>query len=155
MSATSRRVPRPVRLTLAARLGSDIDGAWWPRGTSLATELTELVTALRPKLGDLTDIRGNWSAAEGPTDLHMVALGRTAIAATGRPRLLFAVGPQPCAKLLVVPSTTSAELGVMVMKVSAGLDVRHSDEVGAPVCSAQRILLAAQRESSRWGRDIA
>ncbi|GAS97829.1 uncharacterized protein RMCC_4795 [Mycolicibacterium canariasense] len=151
----SQRVPRPVRLTLAAQLGSDIDGAWWPRGASLAAELTELVTALHPKLGQLTDIRVNWSAVEGPPDLHMVALGGAAIAANRRPRLLLAIGTQARAKLLVIPSTTSIELGIMVMKVSAGLDVQHSEEVGARVHSAQRILLAAQTESSTWGRVIA
>lgn len=151
----SRRVPRPVRLTVAAHLGSDIDGAWWPRGASLAAELTELVTALRPKLGDLTDIRVNWSAVEGPTDLHMMALGGAAIAASRRPRLLFALGTRARAKLLVIPSTTSVELGLMVMKVSAGLEVRHSEELSAPIRSAQRILLAAQTESSSWGRVIA
>lgn len=147
----SRRVPRPVRLTLAGLLGSEIDGAWWPRGSSVAAELPELVTALVPKLGDVTDIRINWSATEVPSDLHTVALGAAAIAGARRPRLLFATGAQGRAKLLVIPSATSAELGLMVLKVTAGLNILDSEEVGAPVMSARRILLAARSESASWG----
>ena len=49
--ARSRRASRPIRVTLARQLGSEIDGAWWPHTASVATELPELVGALHRPLG--------------------------------------------------------------------------------------------------------
>ena len=73
--ARSRRASRPIRVTLARQLGSEIDGAWWPHTASVATELPELVGALHRPLGEIVDIRINWSATEGQLDLETIATG--------------------------------------------------------------------------------
>lgn len=155
MTTASRRTPRSVRLTLAAELGSDVDGAWWPRGASFAAELPELVSALRPKLGDIADIRINWSAAQGAPDLHIVALGASAVAGARRPRLMSLTGAQGHANLLVIPSNTSLALAVLVLRIAAGLVAFSPDQTKEPARSAQRVFLAAKAESANWCRESA
>ncbi|WP_435405165.1 DUF5994 family protein [Mycolicibacterium houstonense] len=71
----ARRLASPVRIALADQLGADIDGAWWPHTASVAGELPELVGALHPSLGEVVDIRINWSAAEGQLDLNTIVTG--------------------------------------------------------------------------------
>jgi hypothetical protein len=56
----ARRPASPVRLTLASRLGNEIDGAWWPRTGLISRELAELVYVLDVRLGQVIDINVNW-----------------------------------------------------------------------------------------------
>ena len=55
---------------MAGTLGGDIDGAWWPHSASVAGELPELIGALHRPLGEIIDIRINWSATEAAPDLN-------------------------------------------------------------------------------------
>ena len=63
-SAGARRCARPVRITLARALGGNIDGAWWPHSGSAAGELPEPIGVLHRPLGEIVDVKINWS----PTD---------------------------------------------------------------------------------------
>jgi Family of unknown function (DUF5994) len=65
-----RRPASPVRLTLASRLGNNMDGAWWPRTGLISRELTELVSALDVRLGQVIDINVNWSSLQRQADLN-------------------------------------------------------------------------------------
>jgi hypothetical protein len=60
ISAARERHPgSPVRVTLASRLGHDIDGAWWPRTARMARELPELIAVLGTRLGEITHVGVN------------------------------------------------------------------------------------------------
>ena len=73
--AGSRRAAKPIRLTLAEDLGDVIDGAWWPHSALIAAELPDLVGALHKPLGEIVDMRINWSPADGQLDLESIAAG--------------------------------------------------------------------------------
>lgn len=81
----SRRLASPVRLALNPCLGGDIDGAWWPHSFALAGELPELIEALHPVLGEVLDIKINWSAASGTAILKNPEIGRGVDARLERP----------------------------------------------------------------------
>lgn len=152
---TPRRSSRPVRVALAQRLGSDIDGAWWPRESTVAGELPELVSSLRPRVGEVEGIDVNWSATEGASDLHSVAMSNDSTAGLRRrPRLMRVNGSRCAVRLLVVPSLTSLELGTLVLRVAAGLAIREAE--GPKECArwAQRVLAAARAESVAWTRQL-
>jgi hypothetical protein len=107
---TQRRSARPIRLTLAAVSGDDLDGAWWPRTGSIAAELAEFTDALHESLGQIIDIRVNWSSSDAIPDFDM--LNRRGVAAipgwTNRPqRIITVIGSQARANLLVVPNHTT------------------------------------------------
>ncbi|HEX3288144.1 MAG TPA: DUF5994 family protein [Mycobacterium sp.] len=148
----SRRLARPVRLALATRLGRDIDGAWWPHTGSVAQELPGLIGCLHKRLGEIVDIRINWSATEGPLDLDTLATGaRTpASAKFRRPRLMFVEGRTGCAKLLVVPHMTSADLGALVMRCVAAMPVDAHEREGRTFETADVVTRTAQIESANW-----
>lgn len=69
-TAGARRQASPVRLTLASRLGNEIDGAWWPRTELISRELPELVSILEIRLGQIIDINVNWSPLQGQPNLN-------------------------------------------------------------------------------------
>ena len=69
-TAGERRPASPVRLTLASRLGNEIDGAWWPRTGLISRELAELVSVLDVRLGGVVDINVNWSSLQRQPDLN-------------------------------------------------------------------------------------
>ncbi|MDR3659351.1 MAG: DUF5994 family protein [Mycobacterium sp.] len=147
----TRRVSRPTRLSLAAILGSDIDGAWWPQRGSVANELPELVSALLPRVGEVADILINWSARDGVHDLHAVALRvSNSTRLPCRPRLMRVSTMQTCVKLLVIPSITSAELGNQVLRVAAGHAIYDVDQNEESVIQARRVLAVARAESAYW-----
>ncbi len=151
--ARSRRASRPIRVTLARQLGSEIDGAWWPHTASVATELPELVGALHRPLGEIVDIRINWSATEGQLDLETIATGARLVRAGERyrrPRLMVVVGRDACAKLLVVPSMTSQALGLMVLRTAAGLPTSGGTGDSRLFETARVVMRIAEAESAKW-----
>lgn len=148
----TRRVASPVRLTLAKQLGADIDGAWWPHTDSVANELPELVGVLHRRLGEIVDIRINWSAAEGQLDLNTIVTGSRWAVGTQlrRPRLMVVAGQDACVKLLVVPRKTSQLLGGLVMRCAAAMPVDDSVRDNPLFETADCVLRVAQTESARW-----
>ncbi|MBU9762610.1 hypothetical protein FR943_01915 [Mycobacterium sp. TNTM28] len=153
----TRRLASPVRLALARQSGVHIDGAWWPHTGSVASELPELVEVLHRTLGEVVDIRVNWSPAEGQLDLDSILTGGRAVPGTkvGRPRLMLVAGRERSVKLLVVPCRTSLNLGALVMRCAAGMPVDAMVR-GTPIFdTADRVLRIAQTESARWLAEAA
>lgn len=122
-AAVTRRLASPVRLTLASRLGNEIDGAWWPRTGLISRELSELVSVLDVRLGQILDINVNWSSLQCPPDLNW--LGWRAL----HQRVMTVSGRTARANLLIVPHRTSAALAILVLRRAAGLpiDPAHRD----------------------------
>ncbi|TGB41028.1 DUF5994 family protein [Mycolicibacterium peregrinum] len=148
----ARRLASPVRLTLARELGADIDGAWWPHTASVASELPELVEALHRSLGEVVDIRVNWSAAQGQLDLDSIVIGTRVPNGVklSRPRLMMVAGRDACVKLLVVPCKTSVSLGGLVMRCAAAMPVEEAVRRTPMFDTADRVLGVARVESVRW-----
>jgi hypothetical protein len=153
----TRRCARPVRIALSHFLGGDIDGAWWPHTSSLANELPDLIAALHPQLGEITDIGVNWSTTDGTPDLNSMYYG-TATLPGSRPRrqrLIRIAGQRECIKLLVVPSMTSAALGLMVLRMAAGLRIPDSQCETKLFKTADCVVRAAQAEGASWAMRVA
>lgn len=151
--ARSRRASSPVRLALARELGGGIDGAWWPHSALIAAELPDLVGALHRTLGEIVDIRINWSATQGQLDLETIAAGvRMMQVGTEqrRPRLMVVAGSEQQVKLLVVPSMTSQALGLMVLRAAAGMPTSGGSGDNRIFDTAQTVLRLAQMESANW-----
>lgn len=148
----SRRMARPVRLSLAAQLGGDIDGAWWPHTGSVAQELPELVGCLHKPLGEIIDISINWSVTEGPLDLDSIIRGARAVETVTprRPRIMVVEGRDGCVKLLVVPHMTSPALGAILMRCAAARPVLDSERGGKLMETAELVMRTAQCESANW-----
>jgi len=125
VSAAERRLAGPVRLTLAAKLGRDIDGAWWPHTARISRELPDLVTVLGSRLGEIIKIDVNWSSLEGPPDLNWHGWQGK------HQHVMTIIGSAGRANLLVVPHLTRTALAVMVLRRAAGLpiDPAHQDTV--------------------------
>ncbi|MGF2944124.1 DUF5994 family protein [Mycobacterium sp. Lab-001] len=149
-----RRLASPVRLALAAELGSAVDGAWWPHTSSIAAELPELVGALSARLGEIVDISVNWSSLESSPDLD--ALNRVRVGdagrVVGRQRLMVVVGSRACANLLVVPCRTSATLATMVLRQAAALPVARVERDSQEFRTGADIMRAACTESASSGQ---
>ncbi|WP_407688625.1 DUF5994 family protein [Mycobacterium sp. HUMS_1102779] len=149
-----RRLASPVRIALAAELGSPIDGAWWPHTSSIAAELPELVGALSARLGEIIDISVNWSSLESSPDLD--ALNRLRVGdggrAVGRQRLMVVVGSRACANVLVVPCRTSAALATMVLRQAAALPVARVERESQEFRTGADIMRAARTASARCGQ---
>src|ERR1700757_253562 len=120
----ARRSAHPVRIALAAALGRDIDGAWWPYTASLANELPELIEALHRPLGEVIDISVIWCSTEG-SDPNPIASGAMSVLGwrDRRRRLMVIAGRDASAKLLVVPHMTRPALGWMVLRRAAAIRV--------------------------------
>ena len=143
-AARGRRLASPVRVTLAFELGGDLDGAWWPHTASLASELPELTDALFTRLGRVIDISVNWSSLAGSPDLD--SLNRPRMADSGRPiaqRVMTITGSKALAKLMVVPSRTSAALAVMVLRRAANLPIAGAERDTEPFLTADNIVRTA------------
>ncbi|WP_177246844.1 DUF5994 family protein [Mycobacterium malmoense] len=109
-TAGARRQASPVRLTLASRLGNEIDGAWWPRTELISRELPELVSILEIRLGQIIDINVNWSPLQGPPNLNWDGW-------QGVHQHVMAVGGRDArANVLIVPYRTGTALAVMVLR---------------------------------------
>ncbi len=153
----ARRAAKPVRVTLAKRLGGDIDGAWWPHSAAMAMELPDLVGALHSQLGEIVSIDVNWSATDGQLDLETIAHGALVKAPGAHhraPRLMSVDGRIACAKLLVVPSMTSKRLASVMMRTAAGMttvgDRGKDPQDGRAFETASLVMRIAEAESSKW-----
>ena len=147
-----RRSARPARLALAAVLGRDIDGAWWPHTASLGSELPGLIEALHQQLGEIVDIRVNWSPTEGAPDLNSMMFGATLTPGwhNRRQRLMMIAGRNDCAKLLVVPYMTKPALGLMVLRLAAAIPIPGGQQDTKLFETADRVVRAARAESETW-----
>lgn len=151
-----RRLASPVRLSLAAELGTDLDGAWWPHTASIARELPELIAALSERLGQIIDISVNWSPRQGSPDLD--ALSRVGMADPGRvisrQRLMMITGSQASVNLLVVPSRTANVLAISVLRQAAGLPTMLAERDTQAFRTADDIVRAARAESALCARRL-
>jgi hypothetical protein len=107
----------PVRLTLASRLGHDIDGAWWPRTPGITRELPDLIGLLGTRLGDILDITVNWSSSQGPPKLDSYGWEAK------RQHVMTITGSNGRVNLLIVPCRTGTALAVLVLRRAAGLPI--------------------------------
>lgn len=148
----ARRSACPVRIAMATTRGSDIDGAWWPRASSVASELPELVDALHRPLGEILDIRVNWSATEPAPDLSSMTTYAMSMPGWRHSpqRLMFVSGRQGHAKLLVIPHLTSSALGLMVLRRAAALPIPDTEQVSTVFKTADCVVRAALAESASW-----
>lgn len=133
-----------VRLSVAAELGHEIDGAWWPQADRITNELPKLVAALTPVLGDIDSISVNWSPLQRPPDLnwrgwehkrqHVMTLSGTLS------------GTLSSANLLIISYTTHTALAVMLMRCAANLPIEAADREKPAFLTAASILRAAQQQ---------
>jgi|EndMetStandDraft_8_1072994.scaffolds.fasta_scaffold09543_4 hypothetical protein len=146
----ARRRANPVRLSLNASLGGEIDGAWWPRSPSLASELPDLVEVLHTPLGEIIDIDLNWSATAGMPilDSHFSTAMRAMRWNDERQRIMIVVGRSGCARLLVIPHTTTQALGRMVMRRAATMPLVGDDHDVPEYAVADRVVRAARAQSA-------
>ena len=151
-SAGARRCARPVRITLARVLGGDIDGAWWPHSASVAHELPQLIGALHRPLGEIVDIKVNWSTTNAAPDLD--SMGHDAISMPGRrrrrQRLMVINSTRGRVKLLVIPHLTTPALGLMVLRRAADMPVSDARQASKVFETADRVVRAAQAQSALW-----
>jgi hypothetical protein len=145
-----RRTASPVRLTLNSPLGGDIDGAWWPHTSSIASELPELIDVLHAPLGEVVDININWSATSGAP--LMIAQSSVALMKMrwndSRQRIMVVVGRLASARLLVIPNMTTPQLGMMVMRRAAGMTIPDTEQDSLEYQAADRLVLAAAAQSA-------
>jgi hypothetical protein len=141
-----------VRITLARVVGSDIDGAWWPHSASTAGELPELIGALHRPLGQIVDIKINWSATDAAPEMD--SMGHDTMSMPGwrrrRQRLMMINGTRGRVKLLVVPHLTAPALGLMILRRAADMPVSHARQASRVFETADHIVRAAQVESALW-----
>lgn len=138
----------PVRLSLNPLLGGDIDGAWWPRTGSLASELPDLVDALHAPLGEIVDITINWSGTEAVPilDAHVSSGMRAMRWNDVRQRIMVVAGRTACARLMVIPHTTTQTLGRMVLRQAAAMP--DIDDHDAPAYTVAWAVVRAARAQS-------
>lgn len=147
-AAGERRTVSPVRLTLASRLGHDIDGAWWPRTARMARELPELIAVLGTRLGEIIDIEVNWSSSQGPPRLDWYGWEAR------HQHVMTISGRNGSATLLIIPHRTATALAVMVLRRAAGLpiDPIHLD---TQACRTADSIVRALRTQSVCGAPAA
>jgi hypothetical protein len=155
-AAGERRLASPVRLTLASQLGHDIDGAWWLRTGRVAQELPELVAVLGRRLGEIVDIKVNWSSFESPPNLNLLSWEGK------RQHVITISGRNACANLLIVPDRTSTALAVMVLRRAAGLTIDSAHRETPAFRTAECVVRAARTQCeqsplrlTRAGRDTS
>jgi hypothetical protein len=140
-TASGMRLASPVRLTLASRLGHDIDGAWWPRTPLISRELPQLVSVLVARLGPIVDINVNWSALQSQPDLNLHCwrgIHQHVMAVNGR---------DARANLLIVPHRTATALAVLVLRQAAGLPIYAAHRDSRAFQTADSIVRLARGES--------
>jgi len=145
-----RRTASPIRLCLNPTLGNDIDGAWWPHTGALASELPNLIDALHPTLGAIVDINLNWSAGAATPilDGHYSPAMRNMQWTDVPQRIMVVVGRGGCARLMVIPHTTSHVLARMVLRQAAAMSDAGEDRDGAIYAVASLVVRAAREQSA-------
>jgi Family of unknown function (DUF5994) len=139
--AGERRLPSPVRLTLAAELGGEIDGAWWPRSRLISRELPGLVSVLEIRLGQVIDINVNWSALQNQQNLDW-GLWRGI-----QPHVMTVVGRDGHAKLLIVPHRTGTALAVIILRMAAALPIQLAHRDSRAFQVAESVVRVARGEA--------
>ena len=134
------RSANPVRLSVADRLGGDIDGAWWPRVDRMTVELPGLVAALTPMLGDITSINVNWPHLQRPPDFNWPGWEHK------RQHVMTLVGTHGSANLLIIAYSTHSALALMVMRCAANLPIDAADRDKPAFVIAGSILQAAVKQ---------
>ena len=140
-AAVTRPLASPVRLTLASRLGNEIDGAWWPRTGLISRELPELISVLDVRLGHIIDINVNWSSLQRPPDLNWD--GWRGI----HQHVMTLSGRDARAKLLIVPHRTGTALAVMVLRRAARLPIHPAHRDSRAFQTAECIVRVARGET--------
>lgn len=148
-----RRGVTPVRLTLTSEFGDNLGGAWWQRTESVADELPGLAEALQSRLGRVEDIEVSWSPWDGVPDLDL--LTRRGVAAMpglkDRPqRMMAVVGSEARVTLLVIPSRTTTNLALLILRRAVGLSVDGFHQESPAYSAAEDIVHAAQVQCARW-----
>lgn len=140
----------PVRLSLNPLLGGDIDGAWWPRTSSLASELPDLIDVLHAPLGEIVDINVNWSATAAVPilDAHVTSAMRAMRWNDVRQRIMVVVGRTASARLMVIPHTTTQTLGRMVLRQAATMPDFDDDHDAPAYMVATGVVRAARTQSA-------
>lgn len=152
-----RRLASPVRVALAAELGGELDGAWWPHTASVARELPELLDGLTMRLGEITDITVNWSSLAGSPNFNALELAKETDPrrALGDQRMMTITGSSASATLLVIPCRTSGALAVMVLRRAADLPVLPAQRDTPVFRTADQLVHAARAERLRCARQDA
>lgn len=146
----SRRRASPVRLSLNPSLGGEIDGAWWPHTGALASELPDLIDVLHAPMGEIVDIDINWSATTAVPilDRHFATAMRAMRWNDSRQRIMVVTSRTQCARLLVIPHTTTQALGRMVMRRAAAMPLVGDDHDVPEYAVADRVVRAARAQSA-------
>ena len=122
--AGPENIPR-LRLKPKARMTGHVDGAWWPRGDDLASELPDLLAVLSVRLGSVERVMYNvseWAKVTAPLtpggrSVRLDGFSRQPantleVLGVGRERLL----------LLVVPPSTDPDIAHDAMMTAAAPD---------------------------------
>jgi hypothetical protein len=125
---------------VATTLGSDIDGAWWPRVDRITNELPHLIATLTPALGHITSINVNWQPLQRPPDLNWSGWKHK------HHHVMTVCGGEASANLLMISYTTNSALALMVLRCAANLPIDVIDRKKPAFLTACSILLAAQQQ---------
>jgi Family of unknown function (DUF5994) len=136
-TAEVRRTASPVRLTLASRLGNEINGGWWSRMRLISRELPELVSVLDVHFGQVIDVDVNWSVLQRQPGLNWDWWGGI------QPHIMTVGGRDARAKLLIVPYRTRTALAVMVSRWAAGLPINAAHRNSLACHTAESIVRVA------------
>lgn len=134
------RRANPIRLSVARKLGRDIDGAWWPRADRITSELPNLVAVLTPLLGDITSINVNWSPLQRPPDLNWPGWEQK------RQHVMTVSSTDARANLLIISFATHSALALMVLRCAANLPIEAADRDNRAFPLAGSILRAALQQ---------
>lgn len=137
------RQANPIRLSVADKLGRDIDGAWWPRADRITNELPNLVATLTPLLGEITSINVNWSPLQRPPDLNWPGWERKV------QHVMTVDGADASVNLLVISYATHSALALMVLRCAANLPVAAADRDKPAYLTAGSILRTARQQRER------
>jgi len=118
----------------------------------MASELPALIQALHRALGEVVDIKVNWSLTDGAPDLNGTTLGAMAIPGwrEKHQRLMAIGGRRASAKILVVPHMTKHDLGFMVLRQAAGLPIPHAQRTSQLFETAERVVQVAEAQAASW-----